>query len=229
MQTSAWLIAMALAYLAGTIPFGLLIGRARGVDIRQHGSRNIGATNCGRVLGRKWGIVCFVLDVCKGTGPVVAAGAYFGWLTAEVLTTTQAGLWTGLAAATVFGHVFPVWLKFRGGKGVATGFGAVVGLWPYMTLAGFAALATWIVLVAIFRYVGLASVISAVLLPIYLLLGAAAAGWRWATIWPFVVVAGLMAGLIVIRHRGNLARTWAGTEAKIGGKNRGPKSEVKGQ
>ncbi|QNN22592.1 glycerol-3-phosphate 1-O-acyltransferase PlsY [Planctomycetales bacterium ZRK34] len=216
MSMSAWSIAMLLAYLAGSIPFGLLIGRARGVDIRQHGSKNIGATNCGRVLGRQWGMLCFVLDVFKGAGPVVAAGAWFGWLSAENLTTTEAGLWTGIAAAAVVGHVLPVWLKFRGGKGVATGLGAVLGIWPYMTLPGLAAFATWILFTATFRYVGVSSVISAILLPIYLMAGASMAGWAWTTIWPFVTVAGLMAVLILIRHRGNLARTWAGTEARVG-------------
>jgi glycerol-3-phosphate acyltransferase PlsY len=218
---------MALSYLAGSIPFGLLIGRAHGVDIRRHGSKNIGATNCGRVLGRPWGVFCFVLDVCKGVGPVVGAGTFFGWLTAEALTTGEAGRWPGIAAAAVAGHVFPVWLKFRGGKGVATGFGAVLGLWPYMTLPGLAAFGTWILLTCTFRYVGLSSVISAVLLPIYLLIAAAMAGWAWVTIWPFVAVAGLMALLITIRHRTNLARTWAGTEAKIGAKDRGQRSEIR--
>lgn len=207
---------MSCAYLAGSIPFGLLIGFSRGVDIRHHGSCNIGATNCGRVLGRKWGLMCFVLDVIKGAAPVLAAGWWFKLLTAESLSGAQAWWWTGIAVAAVLGHVFPVWLKFKGGKGVATGFGAVTAIWPYMTLPGVGVLLTWILFTGTFRYVGLSSVIAALLLPVYLLVGAVIAGWQPATVGPFVTIATVMALLILVRHRGNLYRIWMGTEARVG-------------
>ncbi|MBI1368327.1 MAG: glycerol-3-phosphate 1-O-acyltransferase PlsY [Planctomycetes bacterium] len=217
MNDTAWWIAIGLGYLCGTIPFGLLIGLSRGVDIRQHGSKNIGATNCGRVLGRKWGLICFVLDMLKGAGPVMAAGLWFGVMGKGDLTMQEAGRWMGVAGATVLGHVFPVWLKFRGGKGVATGFGAVMGIWPYMTIGGLGALATWLLFAGVFRYVGLASVMAAILLPVYLVVASRCMGWTEAQTWPFVTVACLLGLLIVVRHRGNLWRVWLGTESRLGG------------
>lgn len=216
MQNVPWLIAIVCAYLCGSIPFGLWIGLSRGVDLRKVGSGNIGATNCGRVLGKKIGILCFVLDLLKGTLPVVLAGAWFGMLGDVPATRAYEWLWISTSAAAVLGHVFPIWLGFRGGKGVATGLGAVLGVWPVLTLPALAAAVVWLVFAGTLRYVGLASVVAAVCLPPMTLILGLARGRSVGQLTPFLVVTGVMALLIVVRHRGNLARVWRGTEPKLG-------------
>ncbi len=217
MTDPLWYAAVVLAYLIGAIPFGLLIGRAHGIDIRHAGSGNIGATNLGRVLGsRAWGLGCFALDMAKGLGPVLGAGLAFGWIGGGALGPTDAARWLIVGAGAILGHVFPVYLGFKGGKGVATSFGAVLGVWPYLTLPAVGALVTWLLFIGALGYVGLASVIAALCLPGYFLLGAVATGWPLADLWPIAAVSGAMALLVVVRHRGNLARTWRGTEPRLG-------------
>ena len=121
-----WIGFIVLGFVSGSIPFALLIGRAKGVDIRRHGSGNVGATNVSRVLGRPYGLLCFALDAAKGAGPVVAAGlvqGVFGATVAAVEPTAQ-WAWLAVAVASVAGHMFSPFVGFRGGKGVATGFGS---------------------------------------------------------------------------------------------------------
>jgi len=215
-MAAADLLWIAIAYLSGSIPFALLIGLARGVDLRTVGSGNVGATNCGRVLGRKWGWLCFGLDTLKGLLPVLGAGVYMGYLTAGPdLLPAEAWRWLAVGAAAVVGHIFPVWLKFRGGKGVATGMGVLVAYWPTLTLPGAAALVTWAVLILIWRYMSLASVAAALMLPIYLVVISIYMGKEVAQIAPFFTVAALLAVLITLRHRSNLARLRQGTEPRL--------------
>lgn len=222
-------LALILAYLAGSIPFGLLLGFARGVDIRQHGSKNIGATNAGRVLGKKWGLLAFALDFFKGLLPVVIAGFALGCISmgSDAVPTIAANSWwwIGVAAAAVLGHVFPVWLKFKGGKGVATGFGAMLGLFPFVTYPAGVALVVWIVTVKLTRYVSVASIAAALVLPLAVA-GFAAAGLtttgetiaeRLGGSVPFLLTTALMGILVIWRHRANVARLRAGTENKVGG------------
>lgn len=211
-----WLWAL-VGYASGAVPFGLLIGKLHGVDVRKSGSGNLGATNVGRVLGRKWGILCFVLDAIKGTLPVVLAGHFLGLLGKMDLPPTSALMWMATAVAALLGHVFPVWLKFKGGKGVATGLGVVAGFWPLITLPALAAFATWGLLVLITRYVSLASIVGALCVPTYLAFYVLATGRSMASFWPFLVVTLAMALLLVYRHRANIVRLLAGTEPKIGG------------
>jgi acyl phosphate:glycerol-3-phosphate acyltransferase len=116
-----WPIAMAIAFLAGSIPFGLLIAQAKGLDIRKHGSGNIGATNVARVLGMKLGLLCFGLDVLKGLGPTLGAGLAMGVVGTLEVPAIDAWWWLGVMSAAIFGHMFSPWIGFRGGKGVATG------------------------------------------------------------------------------------------------------------
>jgi acyl-phosphate glycerol 3-phosphate acyltransferase len=165
------------------------------VDLFAAGSGNIGATNAGRVLGRGYGLLVFVLDFLKGAGPVAAAG----WLGAGD------GLRALTAAAAFLGHLFPVTLGFRGGKGVATGLGVVMVLVPGPAAATFAA---WGLVTLLTRYVSLASVLAVVVL----LAGTVAVGAAWPVLL-FVAVGGLF---VVAKHRGNLRRLLAGTESRIG-------------
>lgn len=213
-----WLIP--LAFLAGSIPFGYLIGLARGVDVRRQGSGNIGATNVGRVLGRRWGMLCFGLDFLKGCVPTLAAGAVLGTIAAPTAAPlADIGLWLGAMAATVLGHMFTPWLGFKGGKGVATGFGALMGLWPVLTIPALLAFVVWFVVLKATRYMSLASCLAAASLPIWVVLvdftRGAREGGGWP-VWPYFVTALVLGALVVFKHRANIARLRTGTEPKVG-------------
>ena len=190
------------AYLLGSISFSYLIVRVlQGRDVRAVGSGNAGATNVLRTAGKLPGIAALVLDVAKGVAAVVAARAL-------AAPPPVVGL---CAVAVVLGHVFPVFLGFRGGKGVATAAGAMGALAP---LAMVAVLVLFAVVVAWSRYVSLGSVAAAVAFPVALALGRAA-GWIEADGW--VLAAGAaIAALIVWKHRSNLARLRAGRERRLG-------------
>ena len=188
-----------LAYLLGSIPFGLLAGKLKGVDIRKHGSGNIGTTNVFRVCGKGLGIPVFILDVLKGLVPVLLAKSH-----------TMGAIPIFCAVAAILGHNFPIWLKFKGGKGIATSAGALGGLLPWALLV---ALITWILTFAISRYVSLASIFAAISLPITVALQAFGSGSTRG--WPEIVFTLVIAGLAVWRHRGNIARLRAGTEHRF--------------
>ena len=201
-------------YLLGALPFGFLIGKAHGKDLRQIGSGNIGATNAARVLGKKWGIICFLLDVGKGLLPMLLVPA-FG-LIQQPLTTGQLVMWILVGVAAVLGHVFPIYLGFKGGKGVATSLGIVLGLWPYFTVCGIAVFVIWAVTLMVWRYVSLSSIIAAVCFPV-LLIGCILTldSWSFNQLWPLVSIACLMAFLVVLRHRTNIIRLRNGSETKV--------------
>jgi glycerol-3-phosphate acyltransferase PlsY len=211
-----WLLWLLGAYLLGAVPFGLLIGRVRGVDIRAHGSGNLGATNVGRVLGKPWGIGCFVLDLCKGLGPVLAyhlSAAGPGFAAGQAWLAALA--WLAVGVAAVLGHIFPVWLKFKGGKGVATSLGALLGYYPVLTVPALIAAVIWLVVTKATAYVGLASVVAAVAMPVLAVAFGLAVGRDPGEVAVYGGVCALLAALVVVRHRGNLARLRAGTEAKV--------------
>ncbi len=196
------------AYLLGSIPFGFLIAKAQGIDLRIVGSGNIGATNTARALGKKWGILCMLLDILKGLVPMLVVREQ----NADPLQLT---LWLLIGCAAVLGHVFPVYLKFKGGKGVATSLGIVLGLWPYYTLCGIAAFAVWVIFLLIWRYVSVASIAAAICFPVFL--GVAilyVESWKIRQLWPLLIIAVLMALLVVIRHTDNIKRLMEGTENK---------------
>lgn len=215
-DTTLRLILVAAGYLVGGIPFGLLIARTKGVDILKVGSGNIGATNVGRVLGRKFFYYCFALDVLKGLAPTLAFGLITG--ATDASTRTPADLWWWLAAmlAPVMGHMFSPYLGFKGGKGVATGLGSMLAVFPVLTVPAAIGLATYIAVVKITRYVGVASCSAAVSLPISVSAFWLAGAPAWAAAWPAAVVTGLLAAVVIYKHRGNLARTLAGTEPRAG-------------
>ncbi len=218
-----WIACIVGAYLIGAIPFGVIIARSRGIDIRQHGSRNIGATNVGRVLGKKYGIICFVLDCLKGAVPVLAAGVLTGTITAAArdISHSDMWLWLGVAIAAVLGHMFPVYVQLQGGKGVATGFGALLAMWPLLTLPAIVALTVWFFVLKATRYMAIASMTGALSLPIATAVQALLRDDRDAAaalndVLPMIVVTTVLALLVVWRHRSNIGRLVAGTEPKMG-------------
>ncbi len=191
------LAALALAYLVGAIPVGYLVGRAFGVgDIRRHGSGSIGATNLLRTLGRLPAILTLTGDVAKGAAAVALATAWSGGASRIAAAS---------AVAAVAGNCWSVFLGFRGGKGVATGLGAFLWLVPWATLP---AALVWLVIAATFRYVSLASVMAAACVP----LGALALRYPGSS----ALACLLVAGIVVARHRDNIARLTVGTERRLG-------------
>ena len=216
-----------IAYGIGSIPFGWVVARlVKGIDIREHGSRNIGATNVGRVCGWGWFVVVILLDGVKGFGPAWAAGtppfleAWYGEGKIRLLQIAQsaeitraAGLAMSAAASgALAGHMWPLYLRFKGGKGVATGLGVFLALNP---IAVGIAFAVWLAVVGMSRYVSLGSILAALVLPpAHVFTDAHALGVRWP-VTAFTVVA---AALVVVKHRENIKRLRAGTERKIGQK-----------
>lgn len=237
-----WSIFIPIAYLAGSIPFGLLIGKVNGIDIREHGSGNIGATNLGRVLGRRFFFTCFFLDMLKGLLPTLLAGHFMGTLVTLRVETGDAFWWLAVMVAAVLGHMFSPWIGFKGGKGVATGLGALIGVFPAMALPAAGALLVYMMVLMLWRYISLASCSAAASLPL----------WTWVTFaqyrtlmlrqqstrtdWdrltieqvqmaqadipnygmPFFAVSIALALLVIYKHRTNLSRISRGEEPKLG-------------
>jgi acyl-phosphate glycerol 3-phosphate acyltransferase len=195
-----------LAYLLGAVPFGYLVARSRGVDLLRQGSGNIGATNVGRLLGRRWGVLVFLLDFAKGAVPVLLAG-----LVPQGDSLPPATLKVTAGLAAFLGHLFPVYLRFHGGKGVATGAGVVAVLAPWETLL---AVAAWVVVLAASRYVSLASLSAALTLCAARL---TLTPEPWSRDNLIVTLFCLAASLLVfVRHHGNIRRLLRGTENRLG-------------
>ncbi len=212
-------LAIGSAYLLGSIPFGLILARAQGVDLRSVGSGNTGATNVSRALGKKWGYTCCVLDVLKGLLPMLLTL----WLirprimAADVKEIHFVMLWLGVACAAILGHVFPIYVRFRGGKGVATSFGVALGLWPYFTICALIVLTIWISIVLKYRYVSLASILASMAFPVLLILFILLrTEWAFLRLWPLIIVAMIIPAVVLVRHRENIERLRQGTESKIG-------------
>ncbi len=213
---SLLIILIPLAYLSGSIPFGLIIGKAKGIDPRTRGSGNIGASNLGRLLGPKYFAIVFTLDLLKGALPTLAAGAVIGFRTDDRQTCL---LWIAVAAAAVLGHVFSVFLKFKGGKGVATTAGVILGVYPYFTFAGLIAITIFIIVFRVTRYISVGSILAALSFPAaYIAIGIN----RWPMTeaqLPLLCFAVLIPLLIIYKHRANIARLRAGTELRAGSKS----------
>ena len=193
-----------IAYLLGAVPFGLLVARSKGVDIRKQGSGNIGATNVLRVIGKGWGVFTLVLDALKGFVPAFVF-PMLGNLDSEW------GALFGLAA--ILGHTFPVYLGFKGGKGVATSAGMLLGVAPAAVGVG---LVCWIAVMALSRYVSLASIVAAI--------AVAVAVWvRGDKALVVNIALTLLAALVVWLHRANIKRLLNGTENRFG-KKKGEKA-----
>lgn len=189
-----WALWIVGAYLVGSVPFGYLIGRMRGVDVRTVGSKNIGATNVYRTVGKGWGLLAFLCDFLKGLLPTLAALRWSGDANLPVLV--------GLAC--VVGHTLTVFMRFRGGKGVATAFGMMIALAPLPTLAAFG---VFVVTVWLSHYISLGSMLAAVTLGSVVWLVPASPLLRG--------VATAIAVFVVVKHRSNIVRLAKGCENKI--------------
>ena len=206
-MTMLVLIVLLEAYLLGSIPNGYIAGRLSGVDVRKHGSGNIGATNVLRVLGKPWGFAVFFTDALKGFIAVRLA----------ILIARQTPAAAGYiefiailaAAGCVAGHSFPVWLRFKGGKGVATSAGSLAGVTP---IAAFTIFLVWLVVFKVTRYVSLASIVAATALPIVVGILVGLKLTQGAVLLYFSLV---MTALVVWRHRSNIARLLNGTEPRF--------------
>src|SRR5687768_9764091 len=173
-MTRNWLlILIPLAYLAGSVPFGLIVGMSKGVDPRKGGSGNIGATNVARVLGhKKYFWIVFFLDLFKSLIPMAIASAMVLRIPPEQRDWRIYLLWLSVGFAAVLGHMFSIFLRFKGGKGVATSAGVMLGLFPYYTWPGLVAVVVFIVVFLIWRYISLGSMIGAAAFPVaYLIIG----------------------------------------------------------
>ena len=195
------LLAVLAAYLMGSIPFAQLLSKRRGIDLRRVGSGNVGASNVLRTLGVRPAVLAMMLDAVKGTVAVLIAQR----LTNGVAAPVAAGL------ASMIGHVYPVWLRFRGGKGVATAAGAFAVLTP---VAAVAAVGAFLLTVALTRFISVGSMVAALTL----------AAWAIASDAPRIVEVGAAIGaaLVLIGHRTNLLRLVAGTERRVGQRNASP-------
>ncbi len=185
---------MIFSYLLGSVPSGLIIGKLSGLDVRKAGSGNIGATNVARLLGKKVGLLTLVADTAKGLVPILLAQ--------QIGLNDPVTALVGIAA--FLGHVYPIFLKFKGGKGVATGFGVLLGLAPLATmilLVIFAALAFMT------RIVSLSSMVSAVAAPLVL--------WLFYYAPTYIIMAALIAIMIVFRHSANIQRLLNGSEPRF--------------
>ena len=201
-------ITLTLSYLLGSVPFALLLGKVKGIDIRQAGSRNIGATNLTRLAGRTWGVAAFLLDFLKGLLPVLVTRWLWPWADNSPVPTSpiHAQILAGLAS--ILGHGFPLYLRFRGGKGVATTFGVMAGLlWLSAVLAGL----SWAIAYLIGRTVSIASLVAALTFPVAVF----ALKHNDPTLPSVLTLAVTISLLILIRHRTNISRLLSGKEHRF--------------
>jgi glycerol-3-phosphate acyltransferase PlsY len=203
-----WLLIAVLSYFIGSIPSGYLVARSQGVDIRQHGSRNIGATNVLRVMGKKWGYLVFLCDSSKGFLAVK-----LGFLSAT--HSLQSPVLGGVIAAIacILGHNYTLWLGFKGGKGIATSGGVILALFPIAVICCIAIV--WVVVFYSSKYVSLASIAAAVALPFSVFLFVPKTGTEFWVVFGFSL---LVCVLAVWRHQSNIVRLMNGTETRFGKK-----------
>jgi len=206
---AAYVLIACVAYFIGSIPFGFVIAKARGIDIRTHGSGNIGATNVWRVLGRKYGLLTFAGDAAKGW--VAVLGGI--WIGGQFPGAFRDEAFAGITAAIgcILGHSFPIWLRFKGGKGVATSLGVIIGMMP---LASVLVFVLWAVIFKVSRYVSLASIVAAAALPVVVVVLRFAGRYGDGHFY-FACAA---AALVIHRHRANIQRLLEGTENRFGTK-----------
>lgn len=208
-KSVVWILWAVGAYLAGSIPFGFLVGKMRGKDVRTLGSKNIGATNVYRTVGKPWGILAFACDFLKGLLPTLAAQKYGNadWLPLMV------------GILTVAGHMWTCFMKFKGGKGIATGFGMLVALTPVLVLAAFA---VWVVVMLVSHYVSLGSIAAAAFLMVAVWLPwcdwfscGMLCGCRGYHDLPLCILVSALCAFAILKHRNNIIRLLSHAESKI--------------
>ena len=195
-----WCSWIAIAYLVGAIPFGFLIGKSRGIDVRTVGSKNIGATNVYRTVGKKWGFLAFFCDFLKGYAPTIfCLSTDFGYANPD--------LPVAVGLACVIGHTLTCFMKFKGGKGVATAFGMLMALCPALVSLAFA---LFVVTVWLSHYISLGSCLAAAFMAIAIWFN-----WPSATVYSLKIVMTILGAFIVIKHKSNIVRLIHGNENKI--------------
>lgn len=195
------------SYLVGAIPCGVIIGELKGIDIRKHGSGNIGATNVSRVLGKKWGIACFILDFMKGLIPVLTVKLL---LSEGILLIPYDYPIIIAAFASVSGHIWSIFLRFKGGKGIATGAGTLLAIAPFSLLS---AGIIWITVFYSSRYVSLASITAAIFLPLSAFVFSQTGIFLLPSSIQILLTALML--LVILRHKSNLKRLLTGTENRF--------------
>jgi glycerol-3-phosphate acyltransferase PlsY len=220
MTPTGWFLWCLIAFSFGSIPFGVVLAKLKKIDLRTVGSGNTGATNVGRALGRRWGLLCFVLDAAKGATPVILAGVVAGTLgePAGALAPAAASGWLAVGVAAILGHVFSPFLNFKGGKGVATACGALLAMWPLMTIPVLVAAGVFILMIFTVKYMSLASMAAAIAIPsTTLILGLMSEGAQGqsGSVLPQTITGLVIAFMVVWRHRTNLARILDGSEPKV--------------
>ena len=197
-----------LGYLIGSIPVGFILGKlVRGIDIREHGSGNIGMTNVMRILGVKAGVFVFFADIAKGAAAVALAWAILAYSPNMVVWGQVAG-----GAAAIVGHSWPIYIGFKGGRGIATGFGAVLVLsWP----VGLIAFVVFLLVVGISRYVSLGSILAALTMLLAMIPFVVLDVWSFGH-FAYIVFGLVVVPIVIFRHRDNIRRLLSGTESKIG-------------
>ena len=206
MPFGAYILAIAAAYLLGSIPTGFLVAKSRGIDIRTVGSGNIGATNVLRALGKPAGVAVLLADALKGWLAVaVAAKLIGGWFTHGSGLATTDGLSVCAGIAAILGHNYTCWLNFKGGKGIATSAGVILALVP---LALAIILGIWILMLALTRYVSLASIAASFSLPF--------AVWATGQSTTLILVMGALGALAIFKHKANIKRLLDGSESRFG-------------
>lgn len=203
----AVLLIALVSYLVGSIPSGYIAGRIAGVDIRTVGSGSIGATNVTRALGKRYGYPVFIVDFAKGLGAVGIATMIGRYLSMPPNSHQLLQIVAGVFC--VIGNAFPVWLRFRGGKGIATSAGVLFGLMPLIALVG---VIVWVVTFQITRYVSVASIAATIALPITVLV---VTYFKQTNEYLMLYLTICLAALVILRHRSNLSRLMRGTEERF--------------
>jgi glycerol-3-phosphate acyltransferase PlsY len=203
-----YIVTAVVSYFLGSLPAGFLVARAKGVDIRTVGSGNIGATNVFRTVGKLAGIFVFLVDAAKGYVACAIVGSLSaGWFAGSASSAAREFYPILGGVVAVLGHNYTCWLGFKGGKGIATSAGVLMGLFPGALLV---VLGIWILVFALSRYVSLASIVGAFWLPLFV--------WMFDYSRQCVIVAVVLAVLAILKHKSNIQRLIAGTEHRFGGK-----------
>lgn len=194
-----YLISFVIGFFVGALPFGFIVSKLRGIDIRKKGSGNIGFTNVFRVVGKMEGVVVLILDISKGLLPVLLLNKYYGY---------YYGMIAGVSA--MLGHIFTPFLKFKGGKGVATGLGVFIGLAPFSALFSFV---VWLIVVFVSRYISLGSITAAIALPLFIFFSRFIVRDEYNIFLLIFTI--LVCLLVIILHRSNIKRLIKGKENKF--------------